>query len=214
MSSENSPQKGRLLAVLRGVAAAGIVLLCGGFATLQSTALALAAGLTSFDLGRREANEPEVGNDLTGWGMQLGFLAILAAGAFENRNPQEFASPPGLGEFLGLVLIAGGLYLRGLVTKAMGEHFTVQIVIEEEHRLVRDGPFRRLRHPSYSSLLLIAIGTAIAVNSPLALGVALLVWLPLTVVRIVHEEKVLLVRFGDAYREYSSQSWRLIPGVY
>ncbi|MEO2167546.1 MAG: isoprenylcysteine carboxylmethyltransferase family protein [bacterium] len=199
---------------LRGVLGAGLVGLCGLFATLQVWILAGIAGLASFDLGRREAAEIEVGRDRTGWGMQLGFLAILAAAAFQNRDAAVAAQIPGLLELGGIAIILAGVALRQRVSRAMGEHFKVKIQVGQEHPLIQQGPFRRLRHPSYASLLLIAIGTAVSLRSPLAFGVALFIWLPLTLVRITHEERALQAGFGDAWRDYAARTWRLVPGIY
>jgi len=199
---------------VRGGLAALLVGWAGQMASPEAIILALAAGFTSFDLGRREAGESANGGDWTGWGMQLGFLAILAAGAFQNREPIMHLRWPSLIEISGALLITGGLVLRQWVARVMGEHFTVKLLVANEHRLVEEGPFAWIRHPSYASLLLIAVGTALAVRSPLALGVALGVWLPLTLLRMANEEAVLETKFGSAYRDYQAHSWRLIPGIF
>lgn len=199
---------------IRGGIAGLVVSLSGQLASPEAIILALTAGVTFFDLGRREASESANGGDWTGWGMQLGFLAILAAGAFQNREPITQLRWPGLIEITGALLIAGGIFLRQWVSRVMGEHFTVKLLVADEHRLVLEGPFARIRHPSYASLLLIAVGTALAVRSPLALAVALGIWLPLTVLRIANEEVVLEDKFGHAYRDYRAHSWRLLPGIF
>lgn len=199
---------------LRGGLAALIVAVSGQLASPEAIILAVTAGITFFDLGRREASEAANGGDWTGWGMQLGFLAILATGAFQNRTPIEHFRGPGLVEISGALLIIAGVALRQWVSRVMGAHFTVKLLVEDEHHLVQDGPFVWIRHPSYASLLLIAIGTALAVRSPLALGVALGLWLPLTLWRIASEEAVLEEKFGSAYSDYSARSWRIVPGIF
>ena len=199
---------------LRGGLAALLVAVSGQLASPEAIILAVTAGITFFDLGRREANEAANGGDWTGWGMQLGFLAILATGAFQNRNPIEHFRGPGLVEISGALLIIAGVALRQWVSRVMGAHFTVKLLVEDEHQLVQDGPFVWVRHPSYASLLLIAIGTALAVRSPLALGVALGLWLPLTLWRIASEEAVLEEKFGSAYTDYRAHSWRILPGIF
>ena len=199
---------------IRGGLAALLVALSGKLASPEAIVLALTAGFTFFDLGRREANESANGGDWTGWGMQLGFLGILAAGAFQNRTPMDHLRWPGLVEISGAILITAGIILRQWVSRVMGAHFTVKLLVEDEHRLVQDGPFVWVRHPSYASLLLIAVGTALAVRSPLALAVALLIWLPLTLLRIANEEAVLEAKFGQAYTDYRANSWRVLPGIF
>ena len=79
---------------------------------------------------------------------------------------------------------------------------------------MQTGPFRILRHPSYASLLLVALGTAVSVESTLAVAVTLLVWLPAVLLRLAHEEGVLARRFGGAYEHYARRTWRLVPGLF
>ena len=214
MKAECLPAQPTSLPSFRGGLAAILVALSGQLASPEAIILALTAGLTFFDLGRREANESANGGNWTGWGMQLGFLGILAAGAFQNREPMEHLRWPSMIEITGALLIAAGIFLRQWVSRVMGEHFTVKLLVADEHRLVEEGPFAWIRHPSYASLLLIAIGTAMAVRSPLALGVALGIWLPLTLLRMANEEAVLEAKFGSAYRDYRAHSWRLLPGIF
>ena len=80
--------------------------------------------------------------------------------------------------------------------------------------MVAEGPFRRIRHPSYASLGAMGLGTALCVRSPAAVVVMLAVWLPVILLRIRQEESFLLRRLGDSYRKYAERTWRLVPGVY
>jgi len=174
--------------------------------------LALIAGLSFYDLGRREATEADA-PDWTGWAMQIGFLLVLCGAAWDNRSGSGIARP-GPHEAAGLALIGAGVWLRRRTAEEMGRAFTVRIQSSAEHRLVRSGPFHVLRHPSYASLGLIALGTALSTRSPAALLATLLLWLPAAGVRMAREEAFLVDRFGEAYVEYRRRTWRLVPGIF
>ncbi len=198
--------------IVRGAAAILLVAAAGRFATPPVWVLAMIAGLSFYDLGRREYEESD-SSDWTGWGMQLGFLLVLSGAAWDNRSWADLVGP-GWPEALGLVVIGAGVWLRYRTSSEMGRHFTVRIQSSDGHELVQSGPFRILRHPSYSSLGLIALGTALSTRSSAALVAALLVWLPAAGARIAREETFLSERFGAAYDEYARRTWRLVPGVF
>lgn len=196
----------------RGAVATLVVAAAGRFATPMVWVLAMIAGLSFHDLGRREHAEGE-SKDWTGWGMQIGFLLVLCGASFDNRNWDRLADL-GWSEAAGFVLIGAGVWLRRRTSEAMGRHFTVRVQSSGDHALVQSGPFRILRHPSYASLGLIALGTALSTRSSTALLAAVFVWLPAAGVRIAREEAFLAERFGDAYTEYARRTWRLVPGVF
>lgn len=207
--------RGVARAWIRGLLAAALVGLAGDFASFPVWILALVSGLAFSDLARRERREGSPsGPDWVGWLMQLAFLVILCAAAWDNRHAAQLLPRAGAIEIAGLALLAAGLELRRRTERAMGRFFTVQLRVEADHRLVDEGPFRTIRHPSYASLGAIALGTALAVRSPLAALATLAIWLPVIVLRIRQEEAELGRRLGSSYRDYARRTWRLVPGVY
>ncbi len=205
----------------RGAAAAALIGSAGRWNGPTVWILAITAAFTFFDLGRRDhverdpaetadAFEPEP----YGVAMQLAFVALLCAGAWDNRTPEIAWRPPGLSGLVGFVLIMAGVALRQSAAQALGRHFTVGLSLFADHELIVSGPYRWLRHPNYAGLLLVALGTAMMVWSPLAGGVALLVWLPLALMRIAKEERELHTLLGPAYGEYTQGRWCLVPGLY
>lgn len=203
---------------IRGVAAAAFVGFAGNWNGPTVLVLAIAGGLSAFDLGRRDRRErgAETGfeTDFYGPAMQVAFLVVLAAGAFDNRAPEATWRPPGLLGLCGLAVLLAGVLLRRNAARALGRHFTVGLSLLAHHELITTGPYRWLRHPNYAGLLLIAFGTAMMVWSPLALGVALVGWLPLALIRIRKEEHVLRERLGGTYDDYARDRWCLVPGVF
>ena len=205
-------------ALLRAAAAALVVGFAGAWNGPTVMALVIATALCAFDLGRRDREER--GNaegflrDPYGMAMQLAFLALMCAGAWDNRVPLRTWQHPGLYGVVGAIVLLIGIRLRRSAARALGRHFTVVLSVLPDHELVSTGPYRWLRHPNYAGLLLIAIGTGIMVRSPLFLAGAVLLWLPLALLRIREEERVLRGRLGARWAEYASRRWSLVPGVY
>ena len=114
----------------------------------------------------------------------------------------------------GLVIMACGLLLRWWSVATLGRLFTVTVAIRSGHRVIDSGPYRSIRHPSYTAILLVHLGAALCLGNAWSL---LMLTIPTTAAllrRISVEEDVLLRNLGAAYREYMSRTKRLIPGLY
>ena len=113
----------------------------------------------------------------------------------------------------GLALFLLGMTLMHWAEATLGRLFSVQVTIQEGHRLVTDGPYRFLRHPRYSGIMLFATGVSLTFRSWLGLLlaaalIAVLLW------RIHDEEALLHETFGEEWRKYKRRTRRLIPFVY
>jgi protein-S-isoprenylcysteine O-methyltransferase Ste14 len=115
---------------------------------------------------------------------------------------------------VGFAILVAGLLLRAWAILTLGRFFTPSVQIQTGQRVVESGPYRYVRHPSYTGMLIGLIGLGIALDDWLSLLVLAL--LPLTgiLVRIRYEESVLLDSLGDDYRDYASRTNRLVPGVW
>ncbi len=116
--------------------------------------------------------------------------------------------------WLGCALLAGGLALRLWAIRVLARWFTVDVTIQDDHRLIRHGPYRYLRHPSYTGALLAFYGLAIGLGDVLSL---LAIVLPVTwafLRRIQVEEAMLTEAFPEEYPDYAAHSWRLLPFVW
>jgi protein-S-isoprenylcysteine O-methyltransferase Ste14 len=135
-----------------------------------------------------------------------------------NLAPHVFpaaAIRPGVAAFAaGMVILLAGLVLRGWSFKALGQYFTHTVMVSSDQPVIATGPYRVLRHPSYTGIILIGLGVGLAAANWAALaGVTLLILTPL-LWRIRIEENALSTTLGDRYRAYAAQHKRLVPLVW
>jgi protein-S-isoprenylcysteine O-methyltransferase Ste14 len=114
----------------------------------------------------------------------------------------------------GIALIATGIGLRAWSIATLGRFFQYRIKVQPGHRVVTSGPYRYVRHPSYTGLALVLIGIALACDDVWSLvAVAVLGGIGLAV-RIRAEERQLSDALGDDYERFASDRKRLVPGVW
>ena len=111
----------------------------------------------------------------------------------------------------GIFLMLLGVLVRQWAIAVLGRFFSTSVRIVEDHRVVEKGPYRLVRHPSYTGLLVTFIGIALAVQSWAALIVLLGFFTVSFGYRIRVEEKTLLSELGDSYASYMKRTKRLIP---
>ena len=142
----------------------------------------------------------------------IGFSIVLAYFALTIRVGK--LPYPHFWAVAGLILFLGGVALRWSSIFYLGRFFTVDVAIAQQHELIDTGPYRLIRHPSYTGALLTFVGFGLALGSWLAL---LCLILPITAAflwRVRVEEQALTEALGDAYREYMLRTKRLVPFVY
>jgi protein-S-isoprenylcysteine O-methyltransferase Ste14 len=114
----------------------------------------------------------------------------------------------------GLVLLVAGTALRWAAIRALWDYFTLNVSILEGQRVVRRGPYRVVRHPSYTGLLLRYLGFGFAFANWLSAALVFLPLLAATLYRIRVEEAALGRHFGEEYAAYARETKRLVPGLY
>src|SRR5204862_4895374 len=103
---------------------------------------------------------------------------------------------------VGVFLFAAGLLLRWWAIIVLGRFFTVDVTIEKDHELVERGPFRLVRDPSYTGVLLAFVGFALTLRNWGAILVVLVPIFAAFVRRMNVEEKALRGALGERYAEY------------
>jgi protein-S-isoprenylcysteine O-methyltransferase Ste14 len=113
---------------------------------------------------------------------------------------------------LGLGLQIGAGVLGVWARLHLGRNWSGAVTVAQEHQLVRSGPYRKLRHPIYTAMIGMFVGSAIAIGEwHSVLGVALIVIAYAR--KIPLEEQTLQGVFGEEYEDYRRSTWALIPGV-
>lgn len=97
--------------------------------------------------------------------------------------------------------------------KTLGENYTQEIGIFKKHKLVQTGLYKYMRHPQYLSQILCDIGAGLALMSYLVLPVAILIELPLFILRAKEEEKLFEKHFSEEFKEYKKKSGFMIPFI-
>ena len=109
---------------------------------------------------------------------------------------------------VGLALIAGWLLVW--MFRTLGRNLTDTVVTRKEHTLVTTGPYRWVRHPLYTSAVLITVAYSVVAANWFFLVTGCLAIL-LLVIRTRKEEENLIARFGDDYRRYMQRTGRFLP---
>lgn len=113
--------------------------------------------------------------------------------------------------WLGLVPLCGALWLFRRSHVDLGPNWSVTLVVRKHHALVKTGVYRLVRHPMYSSFLLLGLAQMMLLPNWLAGASGLIgAWI-LFAFRVSREERMMLERFGDDYRVYMAQTKRIIP---
>jgi len=114
----------------------------------------------------------------------------------------------------GLTVAVAGVALRQWAVQVLGRFFQLVLVVQEQHAVVRSGPYRLLRHPSYAGLVLTCTGLGIALGRWESLAFLSVLPTAAVVHRITVEERMLVAGVGDEYAQYRRGTWRLLPGVW
>ena len=142
-------------------------------------------------------------------------MVSIAAGVYVAMNWPAAALPHGqMFALVGVFLFVAGLLLRWWAIITLGRFFTVDVTIEKDHELVERGPFRVVRHPSYTGVLLAFVGFALTLRNWAALLIILVPIFAAFIRRMNVEEEALSRALGSRYADYMRRTKRLVPFVY
>ena len=113
----------------------------------------------------------------------------------------------------GWVLVIGAFALRRRAIAALGRFWSLHVEIRDSHQLVREGPFRWVRHPAYLSMIIELLSLALILRAWWTGLVVFAIFLPTLLVRIRIEETALIEKFGESYLEFKRTTPSLFPRV-
>jgi protein-S-isoprenylcysteine O-methyltransferase Ste14 len=175
--------------------------------------IVLAAGwlvwFIPFPLTGWNSKTPARSDNRARWGIVLQIVAylLLWQGQLWERSPGRWQVT------CSVLFLALAAVLSWTATRALGRHLRFDAALSPDHQLVRSGPYRILRHPIYTSMLCLLLGTGFLI-APLPLFLAaIVVFIAGTEVRVRIEDGLLASRFGDQFREYQRAVSAYIPRV-
>lgn len=139
---------------------------------------------------------------------------LVWLGLASTLAPTAMIRPPSAAFAVGIAMFLAGFGMRRWSEMTLGRYFTFSVMTTTEQPVITSGPYRFVRHPGYTGVLLIVTGAGLVNGNWAGLaGWTLLVVLPL-LYRIHVEENALLFALGDRYRAYAAHHKRLVPLVW
>ena len=182
--------------------------------------LILEISIAAFVVGEfLQAMRVRRGTTRTNPAAEVWFRAIFIGGLLLIPMGLAFAPNAVIGGGVWLFCLGGvigwsGLLLRWWSFLTLGKYFTVVLRTSEDQPVIDRGPYRALRHPSYTGLLVAVAGCGLMVaNWVSTAGSAALVLIGL-VYRIRIEERALNAALGHSYRDFAVHRARLVPFVW
>jgi protein-S-isoprenylcysteine O-methyltransferase Ste14 len=115
---------------------------------------------------------------------------------------------------LGTLIFVSALWVFRRSHKELGRNWSITLEIRDHHRLVSTGPYAVVRHPMYTSFLLMAVGQALLLSNWVVGLAGLVGFAILFFLRVDKEERMMLENFGTQYRAYMERTKRIIPYLY
>ena len=113
-------------------------------------------------------------------------------------------------QWIGIVVATIPLFYLIWVHRHLDNQWSIALEIQEDHKLITTGPYRRVRHPMYLGIFVYTIGLClISLDILVSLFFVFSIWVNYN--RIPSEEQMMIDQFGDEYLEYMKTSGRLIP---
>jgi protein-S-isoprenylcysteine O-methyltransferase Ste14 len=109
------------------------------------------------------------------------------------------------------IILAFNLWLFVLAHRDLGRNWSAILEIKDDHHLVRNGIYTKIRHPMYAHLWIWVIVQGIVLANGLVLGYGIAAWGLLYFLRVPKEEEMLIQEFGNEYREYMRKTGRVVP---
>jgi protein-S-isoprenylcysteine O-methyltransferase Ste14 len=136
------------------------------------------------------------------------FVSIAIASSFGTNGVAPLPEPF---FYLGIVLMLTGIAFRQWAIWVLGRFFSTTVRILSDHRMITNGPYRFIRHPSYTGALLTLLGLGLGSRTWAGTLIIVVLFGIVYNYRINIEEKALKAEFGQEYISYAKRTKRLIP---
>ena len=113
-------------------------------------------------------------------------------------------------EWIGVLLTAAGVAMAFWARYHLGANWSGNVTLKEGHELIRTGPYRTIRHPIYTGILVALLGTAISAGEVRALLAVAIAWLSFYI-KARREESFLTQEFGPGFAEHRQHTGMFLP---
>lgn len=140
----------------------------------------------------------------------LAFLVLFRPEAHYGWLGARFVPAGPASEWLGLAITAAGVAFAIWARRHLGTNWSGVVTLKEGHELIRTGPYRTIRHPIYTGILLAIFGTLVTIGEVRGLIGLGVVWLSFYL-KARREESFLTEEFGAAFAEHRGHTGMFLP---
>jgi len=164
---------------------------------------------TPFLISKWNFQTPVKRDNRARWGMLTEFLSyvIIWQSPFWARTPGVWRAS------VSILLLTLAVLLSWTSVRALGRHLRLDAALSTDHQLVRSGPYRFVRHPIYTSMLCVLLGTGFMISPVWLLLVALSVFIAGTEIRVRIEDSLLASRFGAEFEAFRRSVSAYVPFI-
>lgn len=122
----------------------------------------------------------------------------------------DYVLPTWLG-WIGIFILGCSLLMFWRAHYGLKNNWSPSVEMYEGHTLITNGIYKYIRHPMYASLLVQSIAQILLIQNWIAGPISLILFFPFYLLRSKAEEKMMLEKFGDQYREYQKVTGGILP---
>jgi protein-S-isoprenylcysteine O-methyltransferase Ste14 len=154
------------------------------------------------------------------WGQRLVYVLPLVAASRLLFRPEghsgwlgaRFVPASPITEWTGVLLTAAGVAIAFWARWHLGANWSGVVTLKEGHELIRTGPYRAIRHPIYTGILLALFGTAVAAGEVRGLLAVVIAWVSFYW-KARREESFLTQEFGERFAAHAKQTGMFLPKI-
>jgi protein-S-isoprenylcysteine O-methyltransferase Ste14 len=158
--------------------------------------------------GRSRSDTVGLASALFGLAILPGFYVLTGIPGAADRPASVWAVA------LGTIIFCLALWVFRRSHKELGRNWSITLEIRDRHELVCAGPYALVRHPMYTSFMLMGLGQAFLLPNWVAGVSGLIGFAVLFLLRVDKEERMMLENFGSQYRAYMERTKRIVPYLY
>jgi protein-S-isoprenylcysteine O-methyltransferase Ste14 len=152
------------------------------------------------------------------WGQRLRYVLPLVVASYLLSRPEahygwlgaRFVPASDAVGWVGVLLTAAGVAIAFWARWHLGTNWSGVVTLKEGHELIRTGPYRTIRHPIYTGILLALLGTAVNLGEVRGLLALAIAWLSFYI-KARREESFLTQEFGPGFAEHRRQTGMFLP---